>query len=35
LQAAKGSADQAVREKAAAIATLFFEAGHIDYRDLI
>lgn len=35
LQVARGSADQAVREKAAVIATLFFEAGHIEYRDLL
>jgi hypothetical protein len=27
--------DQAVKDKTTAIATLFFNAGHIAYRDLI
>ena len=35
LEAAKASGNQVVREKATAIATIFFEAGYITYRDLI
>lgn len=35
LVVAKASADQAVRGKATAIATIFFDAGYIAYRDLI